>query len=291
MKRHLSILVAGMIVLGSAGMLHAQCPEAPHDPGTCDTLYVEVYPSDTLFTGFVRVLLYVTHDVPNPQTDSLAAFVIPLCYTRTNPAKYCSLTHYWNNPFLYPFPPDLLERSVYRHVTEDGDTIIHNWMMDQAQLLTGVEWDERFMNLDGTSHFWFKALNSNLDQDFGEYSRVLLATATFRMEDTMTICLDTCLWPPSNQLIFVPRWTRDSDPRHFLPYCFSVSYPELGDVNADGVVDIGDVVYLINYLYRGSPTPVLAPVGDTNCDGVVDIGDVVFLVNYLFRGGPPPECP
>ncbi|MFH1336743.1 MAG: hypothetical protein ABII96_09525, partial [Candidatus Zixiibacteriota bacterium] len=29
-----------------------------------------------------------------------------------------------------------------------------------------------------------------------------------------------------------------------------------GDVNNDGVVDVGDVVYMINYLYRGGPAPV-----------------------------------
>ena len=79
-------------------------------------------------------------------------------------------------------------------------------------------------------------------------------------------------------------------PRHNLPHCFSLSYPQLGDANADGAIDIGDVVYLINYLYRASPSPVPTPVGDTNCDGVVDIGDVVFLINYLFRAGPPPSC-
>ncbi len=30
--------------------------------------------------------------------------------------------------------------------------------------------------------------------------------------------------------------------------------------------------------------------GDCNCDGVVDIGDVVYLISYLFRNGPPPGC-
>jgi hypothetical protein len=29
--------------------------------------------------------------------------------------------------------------------------------------------------------------------------------------------------------------------------------------------------------------------GDANSDGVVGPGDVVFLINYLFRGGPPPN--
>jgi len=27
---------------------------------------------------------------------------------------------------------------------------------------------------------------------------------------------------------------------------------------------------------------------DVNCDGIVDVGDVVYLVNYLYRSGPKP---
>ena len=37
-----------------------------------------------------------------------------------------------------------------------------------------------------------------------------------------------------------------------------------------------------------SPKLSLALNGDVNCDGVVDIGDVVYTINYLFRYGPPP---
>ena len=61
-----------------------------------------------------------------------------------------------------------------------------------------------------------------------------------------------------------------------------------GDANGDGVIDLGDVVYLLNYLYKGGPTPNPLWTGDTNSDGVVDIGDVVYLLNYLYKGGPPP---
>jgi len=67
-----------------------------------------------------------------------------------------------------------------------------------------------------------------------------------------------------------------------------------GNVNNDGVVDIGDVVYLINYLYRSGPEPECAPItacGDVNLDGAVDIGDVVYLINYLYKSGPPPGNP
>jgi hypothetical protein len=64
-----------------------------------------------------------------------------------------------------------------------------------------------------------------------------------------------------------------------------------GDVNNDGIINIGDVVYLITYLYRGGPPPIpMTCVGDVNCDGIVNIGDVVYLVTYLYRGGAAP-CP
>lgn len=293
MKKCFVILLSAVILAAIGGVSRAQCPGQPQDSGECDTLYVEVYPPDTLFTGFARVLILVTHDVPDPSADSLAAFELPLCFTRTNPTMFCSLSSYWNRSFLYPYPSELLERSVFRHVIEDGDTIIHNWMMDQSQLMTGVGWDEVVINLDGTSHFWFHTVWTGLvDQHFGEGSRVLLATMTFRMQDTMTICIDSCLWPPTTRLLFAKMHTGYwYIPRHNMPYCFSLSYSALGDVNADGVINLGDVVHLINYLYRQGPAPPASHLGDVNCDGTVDIGDVVFLINYLFRGGPPPECP
>ena len=63
-----------------------------------------------------------------------------------------------------------------------------------------------------------------------------------------------------------------------------------GDANSDAVVDVGDVVYIINYLFKSGPAPSPIQAADTNCDGVVDVGDVVYLINYLFKAGPPPTC-
>jgi len=63
-----------------------------------------------------------------------------------------------------------------------------------------------------------------------------------------------------------------------------------GDVSGDGVVDVGDVVYLINYLYKNGSPPYPLVAGDVNADGIVDVGDVVYLINYLFKNGPPPSC-
>ncbi|MCK4223897.1 MAG: hypothetical protein KAX39_01870 [candidate division Zixibacteria bacterium] len=61
-----------------------------------------------------------------------------------------------------------------------------------------------------------------------------------------------------------------------------------GDPNGDQTVDLGDVVYLINYLFKGESPPEPLAAGDANGDCVVDLGDVVYLINYLFKGGAPP---
>ena len=61
-----------------------------------------------------------------------------------------------------------------------------------------------------------------------------------------------------------------------------------GEVTGDGVIDIADVLYLINYLYKSGPVPYPKQAGDVTCDGQVNIDDVIFLINYLFKGGPPP---
>ena len=61
-----------------------------------------------------------------------------------------------------------------------------------------------------------------------------------------------------------------------------------GDANGDGVIDIADVMYLINYLFIGGAPPGPLAAGDTNCDGTVDIADVMYMINYLFLAGSPP---
>jgi hypothetical protein len=63
-----------------------------------------------------------------------------------------------------------------------------------------------------------------------------------------------------------------------------------GDVTGDKVIDVGDVVFLINYLFKNGPAPDPLQMGDVNRDEAVDIGDVVYLINYLYKGGPAPNC-
>lgn len=61
-----------------------------------------------------------------------------------------------------------------------------------------------------------------------------------------------------------------------------------GDANSDEGVNVGDAVYLINYVFKGGPAPDPLEAGDANCDGGVNVGDAVYLINYVFKGGPAP---
>lgn len=63
-----------------------------------------------------------------------------------------------------------------------------------------------------------------------------------------------------------------------------------GDANEDGLVNIGDAVFVITYIFRGGPAPACPQEGDANADSNINVGDAVYLVNWLFRSGPAPVC-
>jgi hypothetical protein len=66
-----------------------------------------------------------------------------------------------------------------------------------------------------------------------------------------------------------------------------------GDANNDGQVNVGDAVYMINYVFKSgpAPTPYAVCSGDANCDCQANVGDAVYIINYVFKSGPPPcDC-
>jgi len=64
-----------------------------------------------------------------------------------------------------------------------------------------------------------------------------------------------------------------------------------GDVNNSGSCELGDVVYLISYLYKNGPPPpepLLRADCNNNCQ--VELGDVVCMISTLYKNGPLPLC-
>jgi len=64
--------------------------------------------------------------------------------------------------------------------------------------------------------------------------------------------------------------------------------PECGDANGDIDMNIGDPVFIINYIFRGGPAPDPLCLADANGDTEINIGDAVYLISYIFKNGPAP---
>jgi immune inhibitor A len=64
-----------------------------------------------------------------------------------------------------------------------------------------------------------------------------------------------------------------------------------GDANSDGEVNVGDGVFVINYVFKEGPAPTPLCQGDANGDDEVNVGDAVYVINYVFNSGPPPLEP
>lgn len=64
-----------------------------------------------------------------------------------------------------------------------------------------------------------------------------------------------------------------------------------GDIdNSEGPVNIADLTFFINYLFRGGPEPPITAAADLSLDSTLAVSDLTRLIDYLFRGGAPLVC-
>lgn len=63
-----------------------------------------------------------------------------------------------------------------------------------------------------------------------------------------------------------------------------------GDVNKDLKKNLSDIIYLVNYIFKGGQAPDPKELGDVNCLGgsTPNLADIIYMVNFIFKGGPPP---
>ena len=61
-----------------------------------------------------------------------------------------------------------------------------------------------------------------------------------------------------------------------------------GDASSDGLVNLSDAVFIINYVFLGGAAPSYELAADVNCDASVNVSDAVFLINYIFNNGKTP---
>jgi hypothetical protein len=99
--------------------------------------------------------------------------------------------------------------------------------------------------------------------------------------------LETGLY--SGQLVII---SNDPDmPSWNLPVNLTVASWVCGDIDASGSgPDIGDLVYLVDYMFNGGPPPPNLDAASIDGEPGINISDLVYLVDYMFNGGPAPVC-
>ncbi len=67
----------------------------------------------------------------------------------------------------------------------------------------------------------------------------------------------------------------------------------LGDIDEtfSGSMDIGDLVYIVAFMFLEGPPPACLAEVDFNADGEIDISDLILIVSYMFGGTILPDCP
>ncbi|MCP4704710.1 MAG: hypothetical protein GY865_08880 [candidate division Zixibacteria bacterium] len=63
-----------------------------------------------------------------------------------------------------------------------------------------------------------------------------------------------------------------------------------GDVDYNNDIDILDIVFLINNIYKNGADPQIIESANIDSIGTIDILDIVYLINYLYKDGPDPIC-
>lgn len=58
-----------------------------------------------------------------------------------------------------------------------------------------------------------------------------------------------------------------------------------GDINHNFRVNILDITFLINYLYKHGPAPAPLQCADVNGDGEINIKDISGIISFLYKGG------
>jgi hypothetical protein len=64
-----------------------------------------------------------------------------------------------------------------------------------------------------------------------------------------------------------------------------------GDANQDQILNLGDVITTLDYLFVTGIAPICPDAVDSNDSGNINIADAISVLGYLFSGGVPPAPP
>jgi len=235
------------------GEFHLVCEQDPNDPGAPDS--VSFYPN---YTYYPLPSGYAYYPLPSGP-GILYAHILVL---NDNPLGAMILPFIWSGPVSYDsvtFRESVFDDLEYRTVSPDTGA--------NKVLIGAIPVSEPPIPPTGG----------------------LFATLCFTLtSNTGLVAVDSSFFPPVNHFAFTT-----AEPKGYTPQFAIGDFPVLqywpGDVTFDGIVNIGDIVFLLNYIYLNGPPPPHPISADVNePDGVIDIEDIIYLISYLCQSGPNP---
>ena len=82
----------------------------------------------------------------------------------------------------------------------------------------------------------------------------------------------------------------DEDGDNIGDLCDLYCCADAGDSDDNVIVNLLDITFIIDYLYKGGPPPACYYQSDANTNTVVNILDIAYLIAFLYQGGPVPNC-
>jgi hypothetical protein len=160
---------------------------------------------------------------------------------------------------------------------------------------------------DVSTALTFGDYRSDFGKGAGYWDDLVISTAGFGEIETQHV-VDlppagsdglVCEWdplgvPPGDYVIsafahYLALEVDSSDNRYFDGILQIMPYV-CGDADNSGGINILDVTYIINYLYKEGPAPDYPGAADADGSGGINILDVTHIINYLYKEGPKPEC-
>ena len=74
----------------------------------------------------------------------------------------------------------------------------------------------------------------------------------------------------------------------FDDFTLSIESIDNGDANCDGILNLSDILFLIDYLYGTGDPPRSMGGCDCDCSMGCDLGDILYLIEHVYMEGPEP---
>jgi len=205
---------------------------------------------------------------PEPLVDNWILFwKVQACDMFFNCSEWTEEQVFWINtgedapyPFMATYPPD----TGYSYVTD---------MLETFRWQKCIEFDP----FDSVYYTLYIATDS-------EFIDVVTYDSLWNFEFVL----------PDSLEFGMQYWWKVKATDNAALFVYSTNRPDfmtwmLGDADGSRMVNILDVVFLINYLYKDGREPYPPIMGDIDGDCVINIMDATYLVDYLYKGGPEPE--